>query len=274
MHPFRAAAVATLAILAFAPSALSQTPAKLHWLHTPTLDDVKRVYPPDALGKGISGGSMVGCDVAPDGELLHCKAYAESPANIGFGDAGVKFAAYFRMAPDSVASLPVAGRIALPMVFGAPGRPSPKLPFQLSDSALLLTNFDGARGAGGTTNVDCLAAPAPRKCDMHFVTWAARPNAMTVLAATLRAGKTSGSDLAICWVGAAGALTDCRASAPEATRLMGELAPGLVAPPRADDRTPVGDGPIMITLNWTALSIAAQALHGDAATAKPADGPH
>jgi hypothetical protein len=262
-----------MAFLAFATSALSQTSAaKLHWLRTPTLDDLKRVYPPDAFAKGISGGSMVGCDVAPNGELLHCKAYAEAPARMGFGDAGVLFAAYFRLAPDSVASLPVPGRIALPMIFGAPGRPGPRLAFQLSDSSLLLTNFDGTQGAGA--NVDCLAAAPPRKCDMHFVNWAARPNTMTVLAATLRAGKTAGSDLALCWVGPGGALTDCQASSPEATRLMNELAPGFAAQPQAADRIPVGAGPIMIALNWTALSAAAQALHGDAATAKPADGAH
>ncbi len=270
MHPLRAAAVATLALLAFAPPASSQT--KLRWLRTPTVDDLKRVYPRDALAKGISGGSMVGCDVAPNGELLHCKAYAESPANMGFGDAGVLFSAYFRLSPDSVASLPVPGRIAIPMSFGAPGRPSPKLPFQLSDSALLLTNFGGARGE--TPKVDCLAAAPPAKCVMHFVSWKVRPNIMAALGATLRAGKTSGSDLALCWVGSDGALSDCRGSGPEAGHLMADLAPGFIAPARAEDGSPVGEGPIMITLNWTAISAAAQALHGDAPAPTPADAAH
>lgn len=270
MHPIRAALVASLALATQASPVSGQVPPKLHWQRTPTVEDVRRVFPAEALRKGVSGGAMIGCDVVPNGELLHCKAYADAPPGLGFGDAGVMLAGYFRLSQESIASLPVPGRIAIPMAFGAPGRPTPRLSFQLSDSALLLTNFEGARGPGGTSNVDCLAAAPPRKCVMHFITWTARPNVMTTLATTLRAGKTSGSDLALCWVAPGGALTDCQGSGPEAKQLITALAAGFTAPARADDGSPVGPGPIMITLNWSALSAAAQAMNGDKAAPSPA----
>jgi len=240
-------------------------PTKLVWQRTPTLDDVRRVYPPTAFAKGIAGGAMIGCDVAPDGGLLHCKAYAEEPANMGFGDAAVNLAAYFRLQPGTFEqTLPIPGRIAMPMVFGMPGRPIPKLGFRLGDSAMLLTNTDFARDASALTHLGCLVAQPPHRCEIHFITWVARPSAMAALASTLNTGADHSADVLMCWVKPDGGLTDCQASGKPGRQVADDLAPAFKAPRFADDRAAVGSGPIMISLSWKPLYAAAQALKGDA----------
>ena len=272
MHRILALAALFAALAAPAVQAQSGPPAKLVWQRTPALDDVRRVYPRDAFAKGIAGGAMIGCDVGPDGGLLHCKAYAEEPANMGFGDAAVNLAAYFRLQPGTFEqNLPAPGRIAMPMVFGTPGRPLPKLGFRLGDTAMLLTNTDFARDSSAPSHMNCIVAAPPHRCAIHFITWAARPSAMAALASTLNAGADQGADLLVCWVKPDGGLTDCASTGPRGRRIADDLAPAFKAQRFADDRTPVGDGPIMISLNWKPLYAAAQALKGDAVA--PAQAP-
>ena len=269
-----AALSAAVCLQPFSAGAQSGPPAKLVWQKTPTIDDVRRVYPPAAFSKGIIGGAMIGCDVAPDGALLHCKAYAEEPANMRFGDAAVNLAAYFRLQPGTFEhSLPTPGRIAMPMVFGMPGRPIPKLGFRLGDSAMLLTNTDFARDASAPTHLGCIIAQPPHRCEIHFITWAARPSAMAALASTLNTGADHSADVVICWVKPDGGLTDCQASGAPGRQIADDLAPAFKAPRFADDRAAVGAGPIMISLAWTPLSAAARALKGDAPPAPTKTGP-
>jgi hypothetical protein len=161
------------------------------------------------------------------------------------------------------------------MAFGAPGRPPPKMGFRLGDSAILLTNFDFPRDASATTRLGCLAADPAHKCGIHFVTWAARPSTMAGLLSTLKAGGGEhGGDLLICWVRPDGGLTDCQSSSPAAGVIAADLTPAFRAPATAEDRTPIGAGPIMITLKWDDLNAAAQALAPatSAATATPPSG--
>ncbi len=266
-----AAFFAGIALQPTVAGAQSPPPTKLVWQRTPTIDDVRRVYPPAAFAKGAIGGAMIGCDVAPDGALLHCKAFAEEPANMGFGDAAVNLAAYFKLQPGTFEhSLPVPGRIAMPMVFGMPNRPMPKLNFRLGDTAMLLTNIDFHRDASAPTHLGCITAEPPHRCEIHFITWTARPNAMSALASTLSTGADHGADVLICWVKPDGALTDCQASGKPGRQIVDELGAAFKAPRFADDRAAVGAGPIMIALNWTPLNAAALALKGDAPAVAPA----
>jgi hypothetical protein len=259
--------IAFAAIAASSATAQSPPPAKLVWQKTPNAEDVRRVFPPAALQKGIAGGAMVGCDVAADGQLLHCMAYAEEPANMGFGQAGVDLAAQFQLKPGTFDhALPIPGRIALPMILSPPNHVRPKLGFKLGDTAMLLGNADFPRDASAVNRLGCLTAEPPHRCSIHFLTWAASPNAMAALASTLKAGSTTGGDVLLCWVGPGGGLTDCQSSSPAARVIADDLAPTFKAPANADDRTPIGAGPIMITLNWAPLSAAAQALKPESAT--------
>jgi len=254
-HALIAAALAIVSTGSAQPTA----PQKLLWQKTPTIEDLRRVYPAQAFQKGVGGGAMLGCDVATDGELLHCKAYAEQPENMGFGVAAVKLAASFRLQPGAF-GLRVPGHIAMPMVFGAPGRPMPKLAFRLGDTAMLLTNADLPRDASAPSHLGCIAAESASRCQIHFLTWAARPNAMAALASTLDAGADHGGDLLVCWVKPDGGLTDCQASSNPARVIANDLASGFKAPRFTDDGTPTGAGPIMIALSWAPLSSAAQAM--------------
>jgi hypothetical protein len=193
--------------------------------------------------------------------LVRCKAYAAQPEDMGFGEAAVKLAAYFRLQPGTFGhGLPVPDHIAMPMVFGAPGRPLPKMTFRLGDTAMLLTNADLPRDASATSCLGCLAADPPHRCGIHFLTWTGRPEVMAALASILRAGDDHGGDLLICWVRPDGGLTDCQSSSKPAQIIAADLAATFKAPRYTDDKTLVGSGPIMIALNWAPLSAAAQAL--------------
>lgn len=91
------------------------------WTSAASWDDVLRAYP--AKGGGADGYAVAHCNVKKDGSLADCAAVKEAPENRGFGNAAVRVAAKFRVAPEwSVAPHHADLWVDIPVRFPAPGK--------------------------------------------------------------------------------------------------------------------------------------------------------
>ncbi len=105
MRILAALAAVTLLALAGGKSAAADAPASLappEWLDTPSFEDLAKVYPEDALDKGVSGRTEIACTVKPDGYLQDCTLVSETPPGAGFGQASLSIAGKFRVKPGTV----------------------------------------------------------------------------------------------------------------------------------------------------------------------------
>jgi hypothetical protein len=53
------------------------------WLHKPTANDLLRVYPTEALRRGIAGQAVISCLASAQGVLFDCYVQRESPPGVG-----------------------------------------------------------------------------------------------------------------------------------------------------------------------------------------------
>jgi TonB family protein len=99
------------------------------WLRKPTVDDLMRVYPRDALRHNVWGAAVVSCQVTEKGELSGCQVLQESPPNEGFGEAALKLMPRFLMRPPTRSGIPVGGgTVTVPIRFHfsrSPQKPPP-----------------------------------------------------------------------------------------------------------------------------------------------------
>ena len=72
----------------------------VNWVRRPTAQDFARHYPHDALRHNIEGRVMRDCIVGADGRLS-CTVISEDPPGHGFGEASLRIAREFRMAPQT-----------------------------------------------------------------------------------------------------------------------------------------------------------------------------
>lgn len=94
---------------------------KAEWVSRPSAADMARVYPRVAMRKQISGQARLVCRLKADGRLTDCEATEETPAGMGFGEASLKLAAFFRMAPsDSAGPSLEGGTVMIPLVWNPP----------------------------------------------------------------------------------------------------------------------------------------------------------
>ena len=78
------------------------------WLEQPDAEDFIRLYPPRAWQEGMSGQVTLDCIVAGNGQLS-CAVTAEDPVGYGFGDATLRLAREWRVAPATSAGEATAG---------------------------------------------------------------------------------------------------------------------------------------------------------------------
>jgi protein TonB len=89
------------------------------WLSTPNARDFARFYPPRALDRGVSGRVLLDCIVGADGRIA-CSVGSETPQGQGFGEAALRIAQSFRMAPQTVNGSPTdGGHVRVPITFRA-----------------------------------------------------------------------------------------------------------------------------------------------------------
>jgi TonB family protein len=105
-----------------APAATAPKIANPDWVRRPNGDDFVRVYPPNALQRGIEGHATMECEVAADGYLRKCRILEETPKGYGFGAALLLLAPRFQMKPMTIDGRPVAGaRVRIPVGFKVRG---------------------------------------------------------------------------------------------------------------------------------------------------------
>lgn len=79
-----------------------------HWLSRPGAREFERFYPPRARDREKEGRVTLDCIVAANGAIA-CTVMNESPAGWGFGDAALKIAPSFRLAPRLEDGRPTEG---------------------------------------------------------------------------------------------------------------------------------------------------------------------
>jgi protein TonB len=78
------------------------------WLEQPDGRDFARYYPERASSRGQEGRTTVECIVNADGRL-NCTIVNEDPPGWGFGEATLRIAREFRVAPQTVNGEPTSG---------------------------------------------------------------------------------------------------------------------------------------------------------------------
>ena len=95
---------------------------KPHWEEIPTGDQIVRYYPPRAQAARISGKAFITCKVTAEGRLEGCQTVYETPEGMGFGEAALSLAQYFKMAKKTSAGDSVAGgTVRIPIFFDIAG---------------------------------------------------------------------------------------------------------------------------------------------------------
>jgi hypothetical protein len=151
------------------------------WLHKPTANDLLRVYPTEALRRGIAGQAVISCLASAQGVLFDCYVQRESPPGVGFGAAGIALTPQFLMRPATRDGKPVVSEVRIPINWE---RSAP-----------------GSEGGFGT-----------RRTALPTLAWVAAPTYADVAAAypaKARASRTGGRATLYCSFVHDGRLTDC-----------------------------------------------------------------
>jgi periplasmic protein TonB len=72
----------------------------IRWLEQPDGDDYARYYPDRASSRDQEGRATIDCLVGGDGRIS-CTVVSEDPAGWGFGEASLRVARHFRVAPQT-----------------------------------------------------------------------------------------------------------------------------------------------------------------------------
>jgi TonB family protein len=140
-EPPAAQAPATPGPIVSANQPLSPSVITPSWERKPTGEDMARAYPFVAQQRDLGGAAAMSCNVTAEGKLADCTIVAETPPGVGFGDATLRLAKYFKMKPTTADGKSVAGgTVRIPIRFSLPTGMSFRRP-----------NFDGVFACYGQT---------------------------------------------------------------------------------------------------------------------------
>jgi len=213
----------------------------------------------------MSGFSLLGCDVQPDGHFVHCKVYFEAPPNMGYGDATLAMSNRFRLKPGTFEhTLPVPNRFAVVVRLGLWSSDLGNEPSFWPPSTASLVTGPGL-GAHPTADavMQCLQDTSAKGCAAHPVRLARTPELMASMRDVLKSGKKQDFDAAVCDVGADLTLNNCQSPAPEAQVLLAGLQGGFKVRRAAADDTPTAGGAVVLVIDWAHLYEWSRALEPD-----------
>jgi TonB family protein len=109
----------------------TQVPAIIsmpNWQSLPNANDLIRLYPPAARSRRQSAHVRMQCTVMADGSLADCFILEACPSGLGFEQATLKSAVFFRMRPKTLNGAAVSGgHVIIPMLWQvAGGQPGPR----------------------------------------------------------------------------------------------------------------------------------------------------
>jgi TonB family protein len=238
------------------------------WVRMPTGDQLADLYPAGARNRLMPGEARIRCEVQADGTLANCSTLFEAPVGMGFADATLRAARYFRMEPVTLDGKPVAGgMVVIPLHWQVAGSGSQ---VQVGDGARLVAILKpGAKPGKEDREFNC-ATPADkaRMCLAIGVPWRDQPSLSQVWDVTNRRHVEAGVTSLACRVGDDGALDDCevsgKATPDKAAAAMRELAAGLKARPETSDGIPTRGQLVLVPFDWAQLRQAARPAPGAA----------
>ncbi|MEH0195550.1 TonB family protein [Caulobacter sp. CCNWLY153] len=245
-------------------TAQAQTPAyhrltgdQVIWNRKPEGGDMAAAYPRAAMDAERGGAAVLECLLTPKGGVADCVVLAESePA---FGEASLKVVRKFGFDPRKAPPEALTGAVvAIPISWGAPNAVAPStLEYVAGRRAYLMTPTK----AGGKIACGTKAAPDQR-CDLHDLSWDRQPYLEdTALAVRSVDGGPPVTGL-MCATRPDRQLDGCEPlGEPTDAQLnaMDQLAGMFTAKAKADDKTPLAQGRVMLRFNWPVLRRAVDA---------------
>lgn len=244
-----------------APRELSSKEVK--WAAKPSGGDVERYFPSGAKSQDVSGWSVLQCQIGPttgpEISFKACRVLAEAPVGHDFGEAGLKLSRLFRLKPASSDADIVEGDVVtLPIVLNTSARAVPKINYVAGRASSLLTIAEKPSSRAFA----CMPSRPEVKCEAHDFIWDESPKLGETAALVRTAVGPASTTTLNCGLDAERRLADCKSGgAPSAdqAKAMQDLARLFVAPAKADDKTPMSQGRIIIDFDWPVLRAALDA---------------
>ncbi len=256
------AVLATLLLGGSQVAAQSLSKKGPHWTHKPTGEDMAHFYPGRGQDAATPGRAIIDCDVTPKGLLDHCRVVEEWPVHHGFGDAALNLSRIFWMDPKTLdTSDPSQNRVVMPIVYNFPGKPKPPNGYLAGQNAVALS-VDVKPGTKYAR--ECPTQDKPDQlCVVHALEWEESPRLLDTLPALEGIDMETGTTVLQCRVSTQSRLTDCVAEGnptPAAQKAMLTVVDMLIAPEKAMDGAPVGEGPVVVPFDWSKITPLARTL--------------
>lgn len=107
------------------------------WRRQPRREDVRAVWPKEALQRRVGGRATIVCNVNAIGALFNCRVAEQKPAGLGFGQAALELAGLFHMKREVRGAHPADFTVAIPINFSNFDRLAPG-PVAAADAPPLL----------------------------------------------------------------------------------------------------------------------------------------
>jgi TonB family protein len=97
-----------------------------NWSRRPTLEELVKVYPAQAVKGNVEGDVVLHCQVTKTGKLADCSVLRETPQGMGFGAAALQLTPFFEARAQTPEGGPKRGRdVRIPVRFRLPRAAAP-----------------------------------------------------------------------------------------------------------------------------------------------------